>query len=167
MKTELLGKIFDIKTVQVIKILITKRGRFYLRDLSRESGVSLATTYRIVQKLKNIGIVYKDGKEKIEFYELNRNAENFGLIKDIFMDSVHKPAEIVKEKLHKIHGLEPRIYHEKNNENKIIVVSSLTEKKEIESLKKQLDDEIKIVLFSNSQFIEMKNVDDSAHTLFT
>jgi len=157
MKTELLGKIFDIKTVQVIKILITKRGRFYLRDLSRESGVSLATTYRIVQKLKNIGIVYKDGKEKIEFYELNRNAENFALIKEIFMEAVQKPGEIVKEELHKIHGLEPRIYYERANENKIIVVSSLTEKREIAALKKKVDDEIKIVLFSNSQFIEMKN----------
>ena len=50
-----------------------------------------------------------------------------------------------------------RIYYEKTNENKIIVVSSLTEKKEIYNLKEKLDEEVKIVLFSNSQFIEMKN----------
>ncbi len=157
MKTELLSKIFDIKTVEVIKILITKRGRFYLRDLSRESGVSLATTYRIVQKLKDIGVVYKDGKEKIEFYELNRNSDNFSIIQEIFMDSIKKPGEIVKEELHKIHGMEPRIYYEKANENKIIVVSSLTEKKELSALKEKIDGDLKIVLFSNSQFIELKN----------
>ena len=52
MRIDLMSKIFDIKTVKVIEILLKKRGRFYLRDLSRESGVSLATTYRIVQKLK-------------------------------------------------------------------------------------------------------------------
>ncbi len=157
MKVDLLGKIFDIKTVQVIKVLLTKRGRFYLRDLSRESGVSLATTYRIVQKLKAIGIVYKDGKEKIEFYELDRNSDNFAIIKEIFFESEQKPAEIIKKTLHEIHGLEPRIYYEKTNENKIIVVSSLTEKKEIHNLKEKLDEEVKVVLFSNSQFIEMKN----------
>tara|TARA_B100001105_G_C22081473_1_gene311038 strand:- start:56 stop:565 length:510 start_codon:yes stop_codon:yes gene_type:complete len=157
MKIELLGKIFDIKTVQVIKALLTKRGRFYLRDLSRESGVSLATTYRIIQKLKKIGVVYKDGKEKIEFYELDRNSENFAIIKNIFMESEKKPAKLIKNNLHQSHGSEPRIYYEKNNENKIIVVSSLTEKREIYNLKKKLDEEVKIVLFSNYQFIEMKN----------
>ena len=157
MKAELLGKIFDIKTVKVIEALLTKRGRFYLRDLSRESGVSLATTYRIIQKLKKIDIVYKDGKEKIEFYELDRNSKNFIILKDIFVESTQKPAELVKQELHNIHGLEPRIYYEKSNENKIIVVSSLTEKKDIDKIRNVLDEEIKIVLFSNSQFIEMKN----------
>lgn len=157
MRLDLMSKIFDIKTVKVIEVLLTKRGRFYLRDLSRESGVSLATTYRIVQKLKNVDIVYKDGKEKIEFYELDRNTKNFVVLKDIFMESEQKPGEIIKKELHKIHGLEPRIYYERSNENKIIVVSSLTEKKELEKIKDKFGEELKIVLFSNSQFIEMKN----------
>jgi len=156
MRIDLMSKIFDIKTIKVIEILLTRRGRFYLRDLSRESGVSLATTYRIVQKLKGIGIVYKDGKEKIEFYELNRNSENFPVLKDIFMDSDQKPGKIIKQELHKLHGLEPRIYYEKSNENKIIVVSSLTEKKELNKIKDKFGEELKIVLFSNSQFIEMR-----------
>ena len=157
MRLDLMSKIFDIKTVKVVEVLLTKRGRFYLRDLSRESGVSLATTFRIIQKLKNIDIVYKDGKEKIEFYELDRNSENFVILKDIFMESEQKPGEIIKQELHKIHGLEPRIYYEKSNENKIIVVSSLTEKMELEKIKNKFGEELKIVLFSNSQFIEMKN----------
>ena len=152
-----MGKLFDIKTVKVIEVLLTKRGRFYLRDLSRESGVSLATTFRIVQKLKNVDIVYKDGKEKIEFYELDRNSTNFSVLKDIFMESEKKPGEIIKQELHNIHGLEPRIYYDRSNENKIIVISSLTEKGEIEKIKDKFGEELKIVLFSNSQFIEMKN----------
>ena len=106
MRLELMGKLFDIKTVKVIEVLLTKRGRFYLRDLSRESGVSLATTFRIVQKLKNVDIVYKDGKEKIEFYELDRNSKNFSVLKDIFMESEKKPGEIIKQELHNIHGLD-------------------------------------------------------------
>lgn len=157
MRLDLMGKLFDIKTVKVIEVLLTKRGRFYLRDLSRESGVSLATTFRIVQKLKNVDIVYKDGKEKIEFYELDRNSTNFSVLKDIFMESEKKPGEIIKQELHNIHGLEPRIYYERSNKNKIIVISSLTEKKEIEKMKDKFGEDLKIVLFSNSQFIEMKN----------
>lgn len=157
MRLDLMGKLFDIKTVKVIEVLLTKRGRFYLRDLSRESGVSLATTFRIVQKLKNVDIVYKDGKEKIEFYELDRNSKNFSVLKDIFMESEKKPGEIIKQELHNIHGLEPRIYYDRSNENKIIVISSLTEKGEIEKIKDKFGEELKIVLFSNSQFIEMKN----------
>ena len=157
MRLDLMSKIFDIKTVKVIEVLLTKRGRFYLRDLSRESGVSLATTFRIVQKLKKVNIVYKDGKEKIEFYELDRNSKNFSVLKDIFMESEKKPGEIIKQELHNIHGLEPRIYYERSNKNKIIVISSLTEKREIEKIKDKFGEELKIVLFSNSQFIEMKN----------
>ena len=157
MRLDLMSKIFDIKTVKVIEVLLTKRGRFYLRDLSRESGVSLATTFRIVQKLKKVNIVYKDGKEKIEFYELDRNSKNFSVLKDIFMESEKKPGEIIKQELHNIHGFEPRIYYERSNKNKIIVISSLTEKREIEKIKDKFGEELKIVLFSNSQFIEMKN----------
>ena len=48
MKKKLLGTVFDAKTVAVIYALLGKKGRFYLRDLSRESGVSLATAHRII-----------------------------------------------------------------------------------------------------------------------
>jgi hypothetical protein len=73
------------------------------------------------------------------------------------MESEKKPGEIIKQELHNIHGLEPRIYYERSNKNKIIVISSLTEKREIEKIKDKFGEELKIVLFSNSQFIEMKN----------
>ena len=157
MREEVLEKVFDIKTVRVISALMTKRGRFYLRDLSRESGVSLATTYRIIQKLKKIDIVFKEGKEKIEFYELNRNSELFKVLCKIFKEEQKSAAEIIKGRLHELHGLEPRVYVDKNNNDKIIVVSSLTEKKEIKTIQGEVDESEKVVLFSNSQFIEMKN----------
>tara|TARA_Y100000310_G_C20587040_1_gene765974 strand:+ start:108 stop:629 length:522 start_codon:yes stop_codon:yes gene_type:complete len=162
MRFELLSSIFDAKTVSVIAALLKKKGRFYLRDLSRESGVSLATTYRIVQKLLSARVVLKDTKEKIEFYEINRSSKEFQELCGIFLESLKSPAEMFKELLSELHGTEPRVFSDKEDVNKVIVVSSLTDRSQLANITKQIEDEtglkFKTALFSSSQFIEMKNL---------
>ncbi len=67
---QLLATIFDKKTVAILQNLLKKKDEFYLRDLSRESKVSLATTYRIVSKLAELGLVHKNKKEKTTEYKI-------------------------------------------------------------------------------------------------
>jgi len=73
-KLKLLSDIFDKKTVDVIVKILSKEDIFYLRDISRESGVSLATTYRIAQKLVKIGLVKKDSLDKFTYYKIQKNS---------------------------------------------------------------------------------------------
>jgi len=160
MKGDILSKIFDPKTVAVIYALLDKKGRFYLRDLSRESGVSLATAHRIVQKLVAIGMVRKDESDRIKFYEIDRGSDAFRVLAGVLLDKVKTPAEILKDRLGTLHGSEPRIFTDREDGDKIVVVSSLIDKSNIEDItgfvKEEIGIEINPVLFSNTQFIEMK-----------
>ena len=59
-RLNLLESVFDKKTVKILEELLNIKNIFYLRDLSKKTGVSLATTYRIIQKLVKLGIVEKE-----------------------------------------------------------------------------------------------------------
>ena len=160
MKGDVLSKVFDPKTIAVIYALLDKTGRFYLRDLSRESGVSLATAHRIVQKLVAVGMVRKDESDRIKFYEIDRSSDSFGILAGVLLDNVKTPAEILKDRLGTLHGSEPRIFIDREDTSKIVVVSSLIDKGNIDDItgfvKEEIGIEINPILFSNTQFIEMK-----------
>jgi len=158
MKQELLSNIFDEKIVIILSELLKKRGRFYLRDLSRETGVSLATTYRIIQKLKNSNIVYKDGREKIEFYEINRTSDEFKILKKIFFDNDLENYSKIKEKLKNKFENKFKIYTDKKDKNKIIIVSSSIPDEFFLDIKKEYTDS-NILYFSSSKFLELQNAD--------
>ncbi len=160
MKDGLLSKVFDSKTVAVIYALLDKKGRFYLRDLSRESGVSLATAHRIIQKLVGVGMVRRDESDRIKFYEIDRNSDAFGILAGMLLDEVKSPAEILKDRLGTLHGSEPRVFIDREDTSKIVVVSSLIDKGNLDNITGFVKEEIGVainpVLFSNTQFIEMK-----------
>ena len=158
MKQALLASIFDKKIVTILSELLKKRGRFYLRDLSRDTGVSLATTYRIIQKLKDSNIVYKDGKEKIEFYEINRNSDEFKILKNIFYSNELENYMKIKNKLLEDYKDGFKIYIDKKDKNKIIIVSSLIDEDKYMKLKNLYLDS-NILHFSNSKFLELRNAD--------
>ena len=64
---EKLGSLFDSKIIAILKEFFAKPDHeFYLRELSRASKVSLATTSRIVSKLEDLELinVYKLSKFK-------------------------------------------------------------------------------------------------------
>ncbi len=129
-----------------------------MRDLSRETGVSLATTYRIIQKLKNSNIVYKDGREKIEFYEINRTSEEFKILKQIFFDNDLENYSKIKEKLKNKFENKFKIYTDKKDKNKIIIVSSSIPEEFFTDIKKEYTDS-NILYFSSSKFLELQNAD--------
>ena len=158
MKQALLASIFDEKIVTILSELLKKRGRFYLRDLSRDTGVSLATTYRIIQKLKESNIVYKDGKEKIEFYEINRNSDEFKILKNIFYSDELETYTKIKNKLSEDYKDGFKIYIDKKDKNKIIIVSSIISEDNYLKLKNEFIDS-NILYFSNSKFLELRNAD--------
>jgi DNA-binding MarR family transcriptional regulator len=95
----LLSSLFDRKTVELLKRLLLKKDVFYLRDLARETGVSLATTYRIVQRLCSLGLVKKEHKDKFTFYYLVRDSAIFTEIHDLVIGSAPDALAIFREKL--------------------------------------------------------------------
>jgi hypothetical protein len=105
-------------------------------------------------------MVRKDESDRIKFYEIDRSADAFRVLAGVLLDKIKTPAEILKDRLGTLHGSEPRIFTDREDTSKIVVVSSLIDKSDIEDItgfvKEELGIEINPVLFSNTQFIEMK-----------
>ncbi len=153
-KAELLSTLFDDKTVRVLKNLINKKDIFYLRDLSRESKVSLATTYRIIQKCLEIHLVKKEIQGKFTLYKINRNSEAFQLLYEIL---IGRPEDILKDIKSKI--APAKLFFNKKDKSKFFVVGNNLNKAELEKKIKQETEKIalspKILFLNSEQFNEM------------
>lgn len=72
---EKLGSLFDSKIIAILKEFFAKPDHeFYLRELSRESKVSLATTSRIISKLENMELINVYKLSKFKAYMLADNS---------------------------------------------------------------------------------------------
>ena len=122
-KSVLLAQLFDHKTIEILKKLLLKKDIFYLRDLSRETSVSLATTFRIIQKLLGLGLVSKDHQDKFTFYRINRESQVYKEIYALVLGSTPDPIDLFKQLLkEKFVGLF-QAYVTKDKDRKIFVVS--------------------------------------------
>ncbi len=55
---DILEKLIDNKVVSIIKILLAdKEKKFYLKEVSEEAVVPIATSYRILQRLKDMSLI--------------------------------------------------------------------------------------------------------------
>lgn len=81
---EMLEGFFDEKKVRVLKVLVNNpEEKFYLRELGRAAKVPPATTYRIINQLKEMKIVGELKLKKTKFYHLDDNSQ-VDALKDIF-----------------------------------------------------------------------------------
>ena len=82
---DVLEQLIDNKVISVLKVLFSdKEKQFYLKEISEEAIVPMATTYRILQKLKDIGLV---NEVKIGTFKVYNTAAND---KVLFLDNLIK-----------------------------------------------------------------------------
>ena len=159
---EILADLFDRKTVDVLKCLLKKDKTFYLRDLSREANVSLATTYRIVQRLLAIGLVKKEIHEKFTFYSIVKNSPAYSELAFLILGKKKAvdPVALLKAGLAKYSDME--LYALKGKEEKYFIVSEQAGPVEIETLISGIEDEtgkrLNYMLINNLQFDQMKQL---------
>ena len=71
---EIMANLFDDKVVRIIKFFIKNdEPEYYLRELSRITRVSPATTYRILNKLVNLEILEVREIKTAKLYKLSKN----------------------------------------------------------------------------------------------
>ena len=71
---EIMVNLFDDKVVKIIKFFIKNDDQeYYLRELSRTTRVSPATTYRILNKIVNLGILEVREIKTAKLYKLGNN----------------------------------------------------------------------------------------------
>lgn len=128
-KSILLSNLFDKKTVEVLKKLLLKTGNFYIRDLSKETGVPLATTFRIIQKLTAIGLVQKKEMDKFVFYSINREGQTYQDVSSLVFGTTNNPIELFKKSLRERYSGAFSAYQDKDK--KIFIISDLLKEPEI------------------------------------
>lgn len=79
--TNILSEIFNKKVLAILKVLINDSSGegLYLREISKAADVPAATTYRILKKLNDAGIVTKTRVKQIKLYKI-RQSEGSALL---------------------------------------------------------------------------------------
>ena len=101
---DFLESLFDKKLVNILRIFFQfDEKKFYLKEVSDSSKVSIATTHRILTRLVKLGILTEIKISKFKVYQLAKNEKTdflSGFIKgsvkvlDIFIDLVKSDDEI-------------------------------------------------------------------------
>ncbi|MEM2874000.1 MAG: winged helix-turn-helix domain-containing protein [Candidatus Nanoarchaeia archaeon] len=131
-KAQLLANLFDRKTVEILKKLLLKTGNFYIRDLSKETGVPLATTFRIIQKLTTLNLVQKKEMDKFVFYSVNKEAPIYNEVQNLVFGTTNDPIELFKKALRERYGGSFTAYQDKDK--KIFVVSDILKEAEVSDI---------------------------------
>ncbi len=71
---ELLGKLFDNKILAILRFFLKNdNGEYYLREISRNTKVSPASTYRILKKLVEMDVLQVKEIKTAKLYKLQEN----------------------------------------------------------------------------------------------
>lgn len=156
-KTTMLSTLFDEKTIAILYLLLKKKDIFYLRDLSRDSGVSLATTYRIIQKCHEINLVEKVQQDKLTFYKINRNSETFQEVYELLIGKPEDILENIKKSIFPV-----KLYFSRNDKSKLFIVGDNMDNQKITDIIQEhiqsLGINPKLLFLSQTQFGEMKSM---------
>lgn len=160
-QAQLLSDIFDKKTVLILQNLMKKKDDFYLRELSKEAGVSLATTYRIVSKLAELGLVHREKKAKTTEYSINRESELYTQVYNLIVgekpDARKLLKKFVSEQLPEI-----KLYGVKNNKKKVFFVGTKPDvniiKMMLEEVYNQTEIKLDVLTVDEEQFKGMQDM---------
>lgn len=158
---KLLSEIFDEKTVRVLESLLHKDEVFYLRDLSRESGVSLATTHRIVQKLLKMGLVAKVVKNKIIYYQLIKSSPMFKELYQMIVGTTADPLTMLKDKLQRAYGEKASLYASKGGKRVFIIGNEINSdflRETVNNIYNTTGKKLSVLTVSPIQFKQMKEM---------
>ena len=133
-RSKLLANLFDKKTIEVLKKLLLKKDVFYIRDLSRETLVSLATTFRIVQKLVGLGLVTKDVQDKFTWYKLQRDSDIYKEIYALVMGATPDPIDMLKQQLKEKFAAAFNAFMTKDKDKKIFIVSDIVKQADVDEI---------------------------------
>ncbi len=124
---KILEGLFDKKMLTVLKLFLKKKDQqFYLKEISKQTRVSLATTYRILNKLTELEIIEKTKIKHLKIYKLAENEKTkyletmFEEKKTIIDEFLEQASKIAGIKTIMIYGRE-----EKDKANLLIIGESV------------------------------------------
>ncbi|MBU0471876.1 MAG: winged helix-turn-helix domain-containing protein [Nanoarchaeota archaeon] len=114
---ELLERLFDEKKLRIIQFFFNHQEEdFYMREVAKKTKIPVATTFRIINKLKELEIINEFKIKKFKVYRININ-KNTEFLQDIIAQKKSALNDFV-EKTSLIDEIQTIILHGKEEKNK-------------------------------------------------
>lgn len=118
---ELLEKLFDQKILKVIRLFFDNPEEdFYIREVSKKTKLPVSTTFRIMNKLKDLDIIRLKRMKKFKVYFLNMS-KDIEILQDLVIQKKSALNEFV-ENVSNIEEVDSIILHGKEDKNKANVL---------------------------------------------
>ena len=122
----IIEEFFDKKTLAILKLFLfdSQTEKYYLREVAKKAKVPVATTFRIVKRLRGLGIVDETLIKKTRLYYLSRNKNT------VFLHSLLEEKKTVVDefvdKVAKLAGVEMIVMHGEaiNDKANILIIGS-------------------------------------------
>jgi len=156
----IIEEFIDDKTLLVLKhFLFNEEGPFYLSEIAKKTRVPVATTYRIINRLKELGVVEETRIKKSRLYSLSHNKNTDKLA--ALLEEKKTVLEEFVEHVSRLDGVEMIVKHgedARDKANLIIIgrnVDSKAVKAKVGDIKEKYDFNIIEYVLDPSVFNQM------------
>jgi DNA-binding Lrp family transcriptional regulator len=157
---ETLTSLFDNKIIAILAVLVNdSTGGLYLREISKYTKVSDATTYRIIKKLLAANIIQQHKIKKLKLYFFNHN-ENTDFIYKILKKDV-QVLQVFVEEAKKIENIQSILLHgaESSQRANILIIGTNIDTGKIKELSGMIKEKYNFVvsplILTSEQFEQM------------
>jgi hypothetical protein len=159
-QTDILEQLFDEKVLRILRLFYNnEQGEFYLREISKKSGIAVASTFRIMSRLLELEIVDLVQIKKFKLYKLGDN-ENTRFLGQ-FIRKQKQALEVFITRAKEISGI--KIIMLQGREEKemanVIIIGDDINKTAVKSLCGEIRDEFKFkitdLILQEEQFKQM------------
>ncbi|MGM5482476.1 MAG: hypothetical protein ACQESF_03365 [Nanobdellota archaeon] len=140
-------ELFDTKIIAVIKAMFKdNKKQFYLQELSKESGVPMATTLRILNKLHKLDVVEISRISRFKLYNLKDN-KKVKLLASVFKTDLRIMDKFI-EMINNIPGLKKVILHGKeyNDRANVLLIGDNIDTGEVKRICAEIKEKYKYTI---------------------
>jgi len=156
---QLLSEVFDKKIINVIKTLLSHEGDFFsIRELADKAGVTVSTTFRIVQSLERIRFVKKIQRGRIKFFQIQPASKAYKQFSELFVQKKTN-TELINLKVKELYpDAKFETVSPKKDKNKIFIITEaeIDDSTLVKELNHSVDKKLKIMSIHPDQFQKMK-----------
>lgn len=160
---KILEELFDKKKLAMLKFFLQNKDKeFYLRELSKETSIPIATAYRIIKKLMELDIIIQIKIKKFKLYKLNHGKDIDFL--ESFLKEGKRVIEEFIEKARQINNIQGIIMHGDETETKanMLIIGENIDSNDIKKICAETKEKYSFIItpltLTREQFEQMSNM---------
>jgi len=157
-------KLFGSRTRVLIlsKLIMNPNRSLYIRQLSKELGLTFSVVYKEIEKLKSLGLVTEERRGRIRLFTINRNSVIYDELRRLLLKTTalgqqlrSSLPELEKAKYVLIYGSVARGEELETSDVDLLIIGDIAEENLIAGIRKvekEIGREINYILWSEREF---------------